>query len=231
MTENAKFNDELLNIVNSIDKAILDLDKVKKYVQKIQQDMKREEYKSMPGVEGVFDGFYMVTDAGEKIEVPANYAAKSRLIFGDRLKRVEEDGKQVFKQITKVERKKATGVVSKKEGKWYVLTDSGSYRISDVAADFNGIQLNQEIEVVIPADNLNAPFAALDKVLNQEVKKPDTNLKVEKKEPAKKEIKKEEIAPKKPEQPVKKQKKIEQKEEVKKEFISGISPLEEDDLV
>lgn len=152
------------------------LDKITRVVDKIQQDQKKEMYKKMPGIEGVFDGVNLICDNGEKHEVPANYAAKSRLVFGDRLKIVEEDGKKVFKQITKVERKEIKGILSKKEGKWYLLSDSGTYKISDIAAEFNRAELNEEAVGLIPLDQPNVPFAALDLIIRKEVPKQETSL-------------------------------------------------------
>jgi hypothetical protein len=144
--------------------AYYNLEKISRVISRIEQEQKKELYKKMPGVEGVFDGTYLVAGDGSKHEVPPNYAAKSRLVFGDKLKIVEEDGKQVFKQIEKSERKEIKGVLSKKEGKWYLLSDLGTYKISDIAADFNKAQLKEEAIGLVPADNTNVPFAALDRI-------------------------------------------------------------------
>jgi hypothetical protein len=143
------------------------LDKLSHTVEKIQQEQKKELYKKMPGIEGVFDGVCLTADDGSKHEVPANYAAKSRLVYGDKLKIVEEDGKKVFKQIQKPERQEVKGVLSKKEGKWYLLADQGTYKISDVAAEFNRVELNDEAVGLIPEKQTNVPYAALDKVLKK----------------------------------------------------------------
>jgi len=143
------------------------LDKLSHTLDKIQQEQKKELYKKMPGVEGVFDGFCLIADDGSKHEVPANYAAKSRLVYGDKLKIVEEEGKKVFKQIQKPERQEVKGILSKKEGKWYLLADQGTYKISDVAAEFNRVELNDEAVGLIPEKQTNVPFAALDKVMKK----------------------------------------------------------------
>ncbi len=145
--------DDLENDVREAKKALFDLEQVVK-----------KDYKEVPGVIGIFDGFHLISETGEKYEVPGNYAAKSRLAYGDSLKLIEEDGKQLFKQITKVPRKKVEAVVNKKEGKWYALAETGSYRLSDAAATFHNLNVNDKITVIIPEDNPNAPFAALDKV-------------------------------------------------------------------
>jgi len=143
------------------------LDKLSHTLDKIQQEQKKELYKKMPGIEGVFDGFCLMADDGSKHEVPANYAAKSRLVYGDKLKIVEEEGKKVFKQIQKPERQEVKGVLSKKEGKWYLLADQGTYKISDIAAEFNRVELNDEAVGLIPENQTNVPFAALDRVIKK----------------------------------------------------------------
>lgn len=159
------FERRLEQVKNLATIAARNLERVHDLIQKLEEDKQIEKYKGMPGIAGTFDGQYLVGEDGNKYEVPANYAAKSRLVFGDTLKMVEEDEKKLFKQVEKVERKRVDGIVSKKEGRWYVLCDSGSYRISDIAATFNGVEVNDEVKIIIPAQNLSAPFAALDRVL------------------------------------------------------------------
>jgi hypothetical protein len=161
---NEKRVEQLGRAVSALQK---DINKIKDILDMASVDAKADKYKDMPGVAGVFDGIGLVTEDGKKIEVPANYAAKSRLISGDKLKVVDEGGKQIFKQVGKVDRDKVTGVVSKKEGKWFVLTDLGSFRLADVAVDFNKVSFGDEIRVVVPIGGSDADFAALDKVLTQ----------------------------------------------------------------
>lgn len=182
--------------IKQLDRLIGDLERVLREAKETLRDLEnKKDYKDVPGIEGTFDGIYMITDSGEKHEVPPNYAAKSRLVYGDRLKLIKEENqngrdvgsvggtggtqgeseenrppKDVFKQIIKVPRKKLQGVLNKKEGKWYVLTSAGTYKISDKSAEFNNLLINQEVDVLVPENNMNAPFAALDFV-----KKPAEN--------------------------------------------------------
>ncbi len=126
-----------------------------------------DQYKDVPGIEGTFDGVFMTTADGQKIEVPVNYSAKSRLVYGDTLKmiKVKEGGqeeKTLFKQVVKVPRKRIEGVLSKKDGKWHLLTESNSYRILDRAAEFNGALQNDIAFGLIPEGNMIVPFASLD---------------------------------------------------------------------
>jgi len=152
-----------------------DLDKAKDLISKLQLEARKEALKDVPGTEGVFDGRFLIADTGEKMEVPSNYAAKSRIVYGDRLKAYEEDGKNMFKQVEKVDRRKVPAVVSKKEGKFFALTEFGDHEISSTAVEFNNIKVNDKIQVILPETNLKAPYAALDKTLEQEEQKHDNN--------------------------------------------------------
>lgn len=158
------------------------LEKVSRIIDNIEKENKRELYKSMPGVSGYFDGVYLIGEDGSKHEVPANYAAKSRLVYGDVLKMLNEDGKIVFKQIEKVDRKKLEGVLSKKEGKWYFLSDGGTYKISDVAAEFHKAELNDKAVAYVPEKDMHATYAALDYLEKEKVEKDKAEIVLSKKD-------------------------------------------------
>jgi len=174
---NPPFQKKYDNVKMLIRSAFSQLEKVQNVIESMEHEDKKAYYQNIPGVEGYFDGQYLISDDGRKTEVPGNYAAKSRLVYGDRLKVFVEAGKQIFKQITKAERKKIEGILSKKEGRWYLLAKEGTYRIADVAAEFNSAELNDKAYAYVPADNLNVPYAALDlvvksSVLERKVEKP-----------------------------------------------------------
>lgn len=165
MNESEIFNKRVEIIQKLLEENYRNLDKIKEILDTLGKELKRDVYKNIEGIIGTFDGVHLTDSNGNKYDVPANYAAKSRLVYGDTIKMIEDNGATVFKQIQKVERKKTEGVLSKKEGKWVVLTDTGSYKVSDVAVDFNQGQMNDEVIVFIPAANLNAPYATLDRLV------------------------------------------------------------------
>lgn len=218
------------NIKMLIRSAFSQLEKVQNVVESMEQEDKKTYYQNIPGVEGYFDGQYLVSDDGRKTEVPGNYAAKSRLVYGDRLKVFVESEKQVFKQITKAERKKVEGVLGKKEGRWYLLANEGTYRIADVAAEYNKAELNDKAYAYIPANNLNVPYAALDLVVKPSVGEKKVEISVKKISP--KPLRKKVSGKPRAKAPLKKPEKTKKSEEVKekpsKEFVDNI--LEEDDL-
>jgi len=215
----SQVENRIKNIDNLLSNADKSLRKAQRLLDTLSSDLKNS-FEDVPGVLGIFDGENMVAADGQKYEVNPNYAAKSMLVVGDNLKMVEEDGKQLFKQVTKIPRKKLSGILNKKEGKWYALTDEGSYRVLDVAVDFRRGEVKDEITVLVPEEDLKAPFAALEAILNKE-KEVEKEEKEEKK-PARK-------APKSKAKPaakkaVKKEEKVAKKEEV-------VDSILEDDLV
>jgi len=166
------------------------------------QNMGANRTVDMPGITGVYDGDNMVTEKGEKFAVPQNYASKSELVFGDTLKRIEEkSGAFLFKQIQRVKRYRQDGVLVKKEGKWAVVTDGGSYKTLNASVEHFKLKEGDEVFAILPEGNKNCPFAAIS---------PKTQTLAQKPEVIKPEIPKKE-EPVKP----KEEKKVEKKVEVK----------------
>lgn len=128
--------------------------------------------KDIPGITGTFDGENMLTEKGEKFRVNPNYASKSVLVYGDTLKKIEEEGQERFKQIARVKRRKVEGILAKKDGKWVAVTADGSYKVSPVAVEFYNGAEGDEVVVVIPLEDKNAPYAALESIKKEEPSTP-----------------------------------------------------------
>jgi hypothetical protein len=190
----------LRNIASLLKSADRNLKKAHRLLDALREDMS-SSYDDIPGTLGVFDGTHMVTPDGKKYEVNPNYAAKSLLVPGDNLKMVEDkDGTLLFKQVSKVNRKRLEGILNKKEGKWYALTDAGSYRILDVAVEFRDGEVNDELTVLVPEDDLKVEYAALEKMAKEVAAEEDEGDKdsVEKEKPKKEKGKEEKKEEKKP---------------------------------
>lgn len=162
MTQNTKQAfDKLKKRMEALESAVLSL---KKTLETFEEEIINTDFTQVEGVMGIYDGTHMVAPDGSKYEVPANYAAKSKIVFGDTLKLVDTDGKKLFKHVGKVERLKVEGILTKKEGEWYILTDRGSYKVLDSAAEYQRAELNSEATAFIPTNDPDVPFATLDVV-------------------------------------------------------------------
>lgn len=128
---------------------------------------------SLPGVMGTFDGESMVTASGEKFLVPPNYASKTLLVYGDKLKMVDaastgeggilsSENKKLFKQIERVKRQTVEGILSQKGKEWCLVTSDGSHKVLEAAVNHFGFKEGDHLVGILPQDNLKAPFAALE---------------------------------------------------------------------
>ena len=193
MDDNVK--KQIENLAKRIDEAESSLNAAKRILNRLNEDYLKIDYTQIEGIVGKYNGMCMEGEDGKEYDVSPNYAAKSKLVFGDVLKLIEEDGKKLFKQIERVKRERVEGILTKKEGEWYLLTDRGSYRVSDAAAEFQKAELNSQAPAFLPAENLGAPFATLDNVEGASVIKGSkkieakTESKIEKKPQEKKEEK------------------------------------------
>lgn len=121
--------------------------------------------RDLPGIIGKFDGEKMVAADDKTYPVPTNYAGKSKLVYGDTLKMLENnEGARLFKQIEKVARKKVEGKLVKKDEQWWVTAQEGEYKVLNSNVSFLGGQEGDETSVLIPENDLGAPWAAIEAI-------------------------------------------------------------------
>jgi hypothetical protein len=185
---------------------------------------------SLPYVDGSFDGTHMVDASKKRYAISINYATKSMLVYGDRLRAYDDKGRYWFKQIERVLRERTTGILTKKSGIWHVATSDGSYKVSKDAIEFLGYEVNDEVGVILPAANKRVPFATLE--FGQKkgaIKEKSAEPKIKKKE-ATKPVKKQVVKKTKPKKEEKEGKKAVSKTTKKKEKVEEKIVLEESDL-
>ncbi|MBQ2660157.1 hypothetical protein IJF86_01960 [Candidatus Saccharibacteria bacterium] len=114
-------------------------------------------------IEGVFDGQIMIGPDGKNYPVPANYASKSKLVEGDLMKlTIAPDGKFLYKQIGPVERKTVIGTLVHREDKYFVEVSGKEYEILYASVTYFRLHEGQQVSVVIPAENKDARWAAVE---------------------------------------------------------------------
>lgn len=117
-------------------------------------------------IEGVFDGQVMIGPDGKNFPVPANYASKSKLVEGDILKlTITPEGKFLYKQIGPVERRTVIGTLIHHDEKYYVEVSGREYEILYASVTYFHLKEGSQVSVVIPADNENAVWAAVEAAL------------------------------------------------------------------
>lgn len=118
-------------------------------------------------VEGTFDGQNMIGPAEKIYPVPANYASKSKLVEGDRLKlTIMPNGSFLYKQISPVDREFLKGTLVKEDGQFKVITEDKSYRVLLASVTYYKGEMGDEITIIVPKDG-KATWAAIEAVIPQ----------------------------------------------------------------
>lgn len=122
-------------------------------------------------IEGIFDGQKMVGENGETYTIAPNYASKSKLVTGDRMKLIiTSTGNFVYKQIGPVERERIVALlaldpatnqfIATHEGKeWKILTASVTY--------FHG-EPGDDVVILVPKQG-TATWAAVENIVKKPV--------------------------------------------------------------
>lgn len=117
-------------------------------------------------IEGIFDGQIMIDKDGKNYPVPANYASKSKLVEGDIMKlTITPEGKFLYKQIGPVERRTVIGTLTHHDDKYYVEVSGREYEILYASVTYFRLKEGQQVSVIIPADNDQATWAAVEAAL------------------------------------------------------------------
>ena len=102
-------------------------------------------------VEGIFDGEEMIDGVGKKYPVSSNYASKSKLVAGDKLKLViSADGKFIFKQIGPSDRKHLIGVLEESNDDWYIHAGSKKFKVLLSSVRYFKAQVGDEVAIIVP---------------------------------------------------------------------------------
>ncbi len=124
-------------------------------------------------IEGFFNGQNMVDEESHEYPVPANYASKSKLVEGDRLKLViTADGSFVYKQIGPIERKRVVGTLMQQEnGDYFVLVDGKSYRVLLASVTYFKVKIGDEVSLLIPSDR-DSVWGTIENIFSAGLEKP-----------------------------------------------------------
>lgn len=116
-------------------------------------------------IEGVFNGQNMVADDGKIYPIQANYASKSRLVQGDRMKlTISDEGAFMYKQIGPISRTQTVGVLAQRDGRYYVQIGSKRYHVLSASVTHHKVKQGDQISVTIP-ETADAEWAAIESPL------------------------------------------------------------------
>lgn len=120
-------------------------------------------------VEGIFDGQHMIDAEGKVYTVPANYASKSKLIEGDKLKlTITKDGKFIYKQVGPIARKRIVGILIKdpETQEFRAVAEGGTYHILMASVTYFKGDEGDEIVLLVP-EAAPAKWAGVENIIKQ----------------------------------------------------------------
>lgn len=120
-------------------------------------------------IEGIFDGQHMVGPDGKQYSVPANYASKSKLVEGDKLKlTITPDGSFIYKQIGPADRVRVVGRLVRDEqtDEFEVVANGAPYRVLLASITYFKGEAGDDVVILLPKD-AQAKFAAVENVIKK----------------------------------------------------------------
>lgn len=116
-------------------------------------------------VEGVFTGESMLGSDGNMYPVPQNYASKSKLVQGSKLKAtIHSDGKITYKIIEEIEHETKIGILTKNKDRYQVIADGKTYNTLLAAVTYIKGELGDSVSIRIPKGK-DATYAAIEALI------------------------------------------------------------------
>ena len=137
---------------------------------KLTTPVSTDEESALEVVEGYFDGENMVGDNGQIYPVPQNYASKTQLVVGDRMKWILTPERELFKLIQPVERERVIGTLHLEGDNFLVLVDgfTNPIRLLKASVTFAmknyGLKVGDEVAIIIPK-NITPTWGAFSSVV------------------------------------------------------------------
>lgn len=166
MSTEAELKQKLADLQNELQRLTEQLDQVEQAPSPKQQDqpvvspeqgeghpVDNAEPKGAPeGEVGVFDGEFVLMPNHRRYQVPPNYASKSVLVVGDKLKLVAHGDNNEFKLVEQTDRVEESGILTKLENQWVVKVGDQTFRLISAAVRYHEGEIGDRVQVALPAD-------------------------------------------------------------------------------
>jgi hypothetical protein len=116
-------------------------------------------------VEGVFTGEAMLGPDGSTYPVPQNYASKSLLVQGSKLKAIiEPNGRIKYKIIGEIPFETKVGIITRNGEKYQINTDDRSYHVLMAAITFHKCEVWDTVSIRVP-EWKDATYAVIEAII------------------------------------------------------------------
>jgi hypothetical protein len=116
-------------------------------------------------IEGYFTGESMLGPDGKIFPIPPNYASKSKLVQGDRMKlSILPNGTMLYKQIAPAVRKIVKGYLVREDQHYYIQTEAKMYRVLLASVTYFRVEIGDQVSLWIP-DAEDAEWGAIEALI------------------------------------------------------------------
>ena len=120
-------------------------------------------------VEWVFTGEAMLGSDSSMYPVPQNYASKSHLVQGSKLKAIiAADGKITYKIIEEIPYDTQIGLITMNHDKYQVISDGKSYNVLTASVTFLKWEIGDTVSLRVPRGK-EATYATLDAIIPKDL--------------------------------------------------------------
>lgn len=113
-------------------------------------------------IEGIFNGRDMIGVDKKTYPVPANYASKSKIVEGSKLKvTIKGDGSFQYKIIEEIPFEMTTGTLIKDGDHFVIISQSGIYQVIPASVTYLQARVWDRVSIRIP-QGIKATYATID---------------------------------------------------------------------
>ncbi len=113
-------------------------------------------------IEGIFNGKDMIGVDKKTYPVPANYASKSKIVEGSKLKvTIKGDGSFQYKIIDEIPYDTTTGTIIKDGDHFVIICQSGIYQVIPASVTYLQARVGDRVSIRIP-HGIKATYATID---------------------------------------------------------------------
>lgn len=107
----------------------------------------------------------MLGSDGNIYPVPQNYASKSLLVQGSKLKAtIQAQGKILYKIIGEIPYESKIGIITKNGEKYQIVTDTKTYNVLLAAITFHKCSLGDTVSIRVP-EGKDATYAVIESIV------------------------------------------------------------------
>lgn len=116
-------------------------------------------------IEWVFTGEWMLGSDGNIYPVPQNYASKSLLVQGSKLKAtIDPSGRILYKIIKEIEYETKKWIITQEWDKYHIACEDASYNVLLAAITFHKCQVGDTVSIRVPHGK-EATYAVIESII------------------------------------------------------------------